>query len=60
MFIIKKISYARCMEELKLLLLFSSIMEIVPMRIDFIDFTNSASEFSMKIVQQESQIICES
>lgn len=60
MFIIKKNSYARSMEELKLLLLFSSIMEIVPMRIDFIDFTNSASEFSMKILQQESQIICES
>lgn len=43
------------MEELKLILLFSSIMEIIPMRIDFIDFTSS-SKFRKKILQQESEI----
>lgn len=44
------------MAELKVILLFSSIIEIVPMRIDFIDFTNNSSEFRKKILQQESKI----
>lgn len=56
MFIIKKLFYARCIEELKLILLFSSIIEIVSMRISFVDFTNNSSEFHKKILQQESEI----
>lgn len=56
MFIIKKLFYARCIEALELILSFCSIMEIVPMRISFVDFTRNSSEFHKKILQQESEM----